>query len=67
MIENLILPMLSYPSCPVIICVRIEQENQSFGINICHHLANLMMPSGDPRDGFLYPILKLMVYSYMLI
>ena len=27
-------------------------------------LAHLVMPNGDPRDGFLYPTLTLMMGSY---
>ena len=32
----------------------------------CHHLASLLIPSGDPRDGFFYPSLTLKIHSYIL-
>ena len=32
----------------------------------CHHSASLMMPIGDPQDGFFYPTLILMKDSYSL-
>ena len=31
-----------------------------------HHSAILKIPNGDPRNGFFYPILTLMVDSYIL-
>ena len=36
-------------------------------ITVCHHSASLVMPNGDPRDWFFYPILALMMDSYTLI
>ena len=36
----------------------------SLGINVCNHWASLVIPNGDPLDGFLYPILTLMKDSY---
>ena len=48
---------LSYPH---------TRENPSLGITICHDSASLVMPNGDPRDGFFYPTLKLMIDSYSL-
>ena len=36
-------------------------ENPSLVITVCHHLASLVMPIGDPRDGFYYPKLTLMM------
>ena len=30
-------------------------------ITICHHSASLVMPIGDPRDKFFYPILTLII------
>ena len=47
-----------------IICVRMR-ENPSLVITVCHHSASLVMPNGDPRDGYFYPILKLMMDSSM--
>ena len=44
---------------------RIENKT-SLGITVCHHSASLVMPNGDARDGFLYPTLTLMIYSYIL-
>ena len=38
----------------------------SLGITVCHHSASLMMPNGDPREGFFYPTLTLMIDSYIL-
>ena len=48
-----------------IIRVSVGYKNLSLGITVCHHSANLVMPNGDPRDGFLYPTLTLMVDSYI--
>ena len=39
-------------------------ENPSLAITDCHHSASLMMQIGNPRDGFFYPIHKLMNDSY---
>ena len=41
---------------------RIEKS-----IPLDHRLssANLMMPLGDPQDGFFFPTLTLMIDSYM--
>ena len=30
-------------------------ENPSLVITVCHHSASLVMPNGDPRDGFSIP------------
>ena len=35
-------------------------------ITVCHHLASLVMPIGDPQDIFFYPTLTLMMDSYNL-
>ena len=35
-------------------------------ITVCHHSASLMMPIGDPRVGFFYPTLTLMMVSYVI-
>ena len=35
----------------------------SLGITVCHHSASLVLPNGDPRDGFFYPTLTLMIDS----
>ena len=29
-------------------------ENLSLGITVCHHSASLLMPNGDPLDGFFH-------------
>ena len=42
-------------------------ENPSLGITVCHHSAILVMPNGDPRDGFFYPTLRHMINSYTLL
>ena len=34
--------------------VRMGLENPSLVITICHHLASLVMPNDDPRDGFFF-------------
>ena len=36
-------------------------------ITVWHRLANLVMPIGDPRDGFFYPTLTLMMYYYIIL
>ena len=41
-------------------------ENTSLRITVCHHSASLVMPIGDPRDGFFYPTLILMMDPYIL-
>ena len=33
---------------------------------VCHHLASLVMPIGDPWDGFFYPTLTVVMDSYNL-
>ena len=38
-------------------------ENPSLVITFCHHSASLVMPIGDPQDGFFY--LTLMMDSYI--
>ena len=30
----------------------VGQKNPSLEITVCHHSASLVMPKGDPRDGF---------------
>ena len=35
-------------------------------VTVCHHSASLVMPICDPQDGFLYPILSLMIDNYIL-
>ena len=49
-----------------IIRMRVGQKNLSLGIPVCHHSASLVMPNGDPGDGFFYPTLTLMIDSYIL-
>ena len=38
----------------------------SLAIIVCHHLASLVMPIGDPLDRFCYPTLTLMMDSYII-
>ena len=38
--------------------VRVGQKNPSLGITVCQHSASLVMPNGDPREGFCYPTLN---------
>ena len=40
-----------------IIRVRMGWKNPTLAITVCHHTASLVMPIGDPRDGFFYPTL----------
>ena len=44
--------------------VRCGQKNLSLGITVCHHLASLVMPDSDLKDGFFYPHLTPMKDSY---
>ena len=37
----------------------------SLEITVCDHSASLVMPNGDPWDGIFYPILTLMIDSYI--
>ena len=39
----------------------------SLAITVCHPSASLVMPFGDPRDGYFYPTLTLMMDSYILV
>ena len=50
-----------------IIRVREGKKNLSLVITTCHHSASLLMPIGDPQDGFFYPTrtLSLMMDSYI--
>ena len=41
-------------------------KNPSLMITACHHSASLVMPNSDPKDGFLYLTLILMMDSYTL-
>ena len=41
--------------------IKIAQ-NASLWITVCHHSTSLVMPNGDPRDGFFYPTLTLMIH-----
>ena len=41
-------------------------ENLSLTINVCHHSASLVMPIGDPRNGFFYPTLTLIMDSFIV-
>ena len=50
-----------------IIRVRVGQKNPSHAITVCHQWASLVMPIGDPWDGFVYPTLTLMKDSYSLL
>ena len=38
-------------------------KNPSLAITVCHHSASLVMPIGDPLDGFFYSTLKLTMGS----
>ena len=38
-----------------IIRVRMGYKNPSLTITVCHHSASLVMPNGDPGDGFSIP------------
>ena len=33
--------------------------------HLCYHSASLVMPNGDPQDGFFYPTHTLMIDSYI--
>ena len=44
--------------------MRMGSTNLSLVINVCHHSASLMMPTGDPRDRFFYPTSKIKIDSY---
>ena len=46
--------------------VRVRYKNPSLRLSVCHHLASLMIPNSDPRDGFTYPTLTLMVDYYII-
>ena len=39
---------------------------EPLAITVCHHAASLVMPIGDPRDGFVYPTFTLMMDSYII-
>ena len=42
------------------------EKNRSLAITNCHHSTSLVMPIGDPRDGFFYPTFTLMIDSYIV-
>ena len=46
--------------------MRVGYKNPSLRITICHYSASLVMPNGNPRDGYFYPTLSLMIHSYSL-
>ena len=50
-----------------IICVRMGLKKPSLAITICHHSASIVMSNSDPRDGFFYPTLTLMIDSYTVV
>ena len=41
-------------------------EKSVLRITVWHHEASLVMPEGDPQDGFFYPILTLKIDSYSI-
>ena len=43
-----------------------EGRYPSLGITVCHHSASLVMPNCDPRDGFFYPTLTLVMDYYIV-
>ena len=43
-----------------------DRKNPSLEITVCRHSASLVMPNGDPRDGFFYSNLILMIDSNSL-
>ena len=43
-----------------------KKKNPSLVNTVCHHSASLVMPIGDPRDGFFYPTLTLIMDTYSL-
>ena len=47
---------------PYLVC----KKNLSLLITVCHHSTSLVMPIGDPQNGFFYPTLTLMTDSYIL-
>ena len=47
------------------IYVGLWQKNQTLVITVCRQSASLVMPMGDPRDGFFYPTLTLMMDPYI--
>ena len=44
--------------------MRVGKKNPSLSITVCHHSASLMMPIGDPQEGFFFPTLTHMIDSY---
>ena len=42
------------------------KKTTSLTITICHHSTSLVMAIGDPRDGFFYRILSLIIDSYII-
>ena len=39
-------------------------KNPPLVITVYHYLARFVLPIGDPRDGFFFPTLKLIMDSY---
>ena len=48
------------------IIVSEWDKKKSLEINACHDPGSLAMPNGDPRDGFFFPTLTLMIYSFII-
>ena len=42
-----------------------RKKTQSLAITVCYQSASLVLPNGIPRDGFFYPTLPLITYSYI--
>ena len=46
--------------------IQYSCEDQSLMITVCHQSARLVIPIDDPRDGFFYPTLELMIDNYII-
>ena len=44
----------------------VRKNDPSLAITDCHQSASLLMPIGDPQDGFFYPILTLIIDTYSI-
>ena len=55
--------MVSKKKNPLFVWMGLK--NQSLVFTVWHHKASLVMPNGDPRDGFIYPTLTHMMDSDM--
>ena len=66
-IQNFLEAFLCFFQYVIRYLVVSKKKNLSLAITVCHHSASLVMSIGDPRVGFFYPTLTLMMDSFTVI